>query len=188
MTILCRKLATDLGMLFLAERGTALLRVAFASGPIEDFRQRVGARDAEPGEAVRLVADTGSAAGDQLREYAAGQRRTFELELRPRGTPFQQQVWRALQAIPCGEVRSYGQLARAIGRPDAVRAVGAANGQNPIAIVVPCHRVIGSDGALTGYAFGIACKRRLLEHEGALAAGLAQPSGSAAASPGRYSV
>lgn len=102
----------------------------------------------------------------QLEEYFAGQRRSFEeLPLRPRGTPFQQEVWRALRAIPFGETVSYADIARSIGRPRAVRAVGAANGRNPLAIIVPCHRVIGSNGTLTGYAGGLELKRWLLEHE-----------------------
>lgn len=86
------------------------------------------------------------------------------------GTPFQRQVWQALQSIPCGEVRYYGQLAEQLGRPTASRAVGAANGANPISIVVPCHRVIGRDGSMTGYAGGVARKAWLLQHEGYLLA------------------
>ena len=84
------------------------------------------------------------------------------------GTEFQRTVWRALRAIPCGETRSYGELARSIGNPSAVRAVGLANGANPVAIVVPCHRVIGSDGSMTGYGGGVPRKRWLLAHEGAV--------------------
>ena len=107
------------------------------------------------------------AAARQLDEYFAGTRLEFELPLRPAGTAFQRQAWQALQAIPYGETRSYAQQARAVGRPTATRAIGAANGRNPIAIIVPCHRVIGSDGSLTGYAGGEAVKRWLLAHEGA---------------------
>jgi methylated-DNA-[protein]-cysteine S-methyltransferase len=105
------------------------------------------------------------AAAAQLVEYFVGRRRTFDLPLAPRGTGFQEIVWRALTLIPYGETRSYGELARAIGRPAASRAVGAANGKNPISIIVPCHRVIASSGQLTGYAGGLAAKRWLLEHE-----------------------
>jgi methylated-DNA-[protein]-cysteine S-methyltransferase len=101
----------------------------------------------------------------QLEQYFARERREFELPLAPEGTAFQQRVWRALLAIPCGATRSYGEIARAIGRPAASRAVGAANGRNPIAIVVPCHRVIGSNGTLTGYGGGLPAKRWLLDHE-----------------------
>ena len=101
----------------------------------------------------------------QLREYFGGERRAFDLPLSPRGTDFQQRVWRALREIPFGETWSYADLARRAGRPGSARAAGAANGKNPLSIVVPCHRVIGADGSLTGYAGGLAAKRWLLEHE-----------------------
>lgn len=101
----------------------------------------------------------------QLRAYLAGERRTFQLPLAPVGTPFQQQVWAALDRIPYGETRTYAQVAEDIGRPTASRAVGAANGANPLCIVRPCHRVIGSNGALIGYAYGLPTKQRLLRLE-----------------------
>jgi methylated-DNA-[protein]-cysteine S-methyltransferase len=101
----------------------------------------------------------------QLREYFAGKRQDFSIPLDMRGTPFQMSVWEALLAIPFGETRSYGQLARQLGRPTAMRAVGAANGRNPISIVVPCHRVIGSSGKLTGFAGGLETKALLLKIE-----------------------
>lgn len=103
----------------------------------------------------------------QLDEYFAGTRRSFTVPLRFAGTDFQRQVWRALLTIPYGETRSYAQIARQIGRPRAVRAVGAANGRNPIPIIAPCHRVIGSTGQLVGFGGGLAAKARLLELEGA---------------------
>jgi methylated-DNA-[protein]-cysteine S-methyltransferase len=103
-----------------------------------------------------------------LERYFAGELRAFELALAPEGTPFQLRVWRALEQIPYGTTLSYGELARRIGAPRAVRAVGRANGSNPIPIVIPCHRVIGADGTLTGYGGGIERKRRLLELEGLL--------------------
>lgn len=106
----------------------------------------------------------------QLHEYFAGKRREFDVELDMNGTPFQLDVWSALREIPYGETRSYTDVARQIGRPKAVRAVGAANGANPIPIIVPCHRVIGSDGSLTGYGGGEARKRALLALERAPAA------------------
>jgi methylated-DNA-[protein]-cysteine S-methyltransferase len=102
----------------------------------------------------------------QLDEYFAGDRRTFDLELRPVGTPFQLAVWRALEEIPWGSTCSYGDIARRVGRPTAFRAVGLANGRNPLSVVVPCHRVIGSSGAMTGYGWGLERKRWLLRHEG----------------------
>jgi methylated-DNA-[protein]-cysteine S-methyltransferase len=104
-------------------------------------------------------------AAAQLREYFAGERTSFELELAPHGTPFQLEVWEALRAIPYGETISYAQLAARVGRPAAVRAVGAANGRNPLSIVVPCHRVIGADGSLTGFSAGLEAKRTLLDLE-----------------------
>ena len=104
-------------------------------------------------------------AGEQLREYFAGERQAFDLPLSPQGTEFQRAVWQALCAIPFGATRSYAELAAAVGRPSASRAVGGANGRNPIAIIVPCHRVIGADGTLTGYGGGLPCKEWLLRHE-----------------------
>ena len=101
----------------------------------------------------------------QLAEYFAGKRQDFDISLDMRGTPFQKNVWEALLAIPFGETRSYGQLARQLGNPNATRAVGAANGRNPISIIVPCHRVIGSSGSLTGFAGGLDTKSRLLDLE-----------------------
>jgi len=103
---------------------------------------------------------------DQLELYFQGQLKQFDIPINPSGTEFQRKVWHALAEIPFGESRSYAQLAEAIGNPNAVRAVGAANGRNPISIVVPCHRVIGKDGSLTGYAGGLDRKRWLLSHEG----------------------
>ena len=106
------------------------------------------------------------ACASQLREYFAGRRHSFDLPLAPGGTAFQQSVWQALADIPFGEVRSYRDIARTLHNEKAVRAVGAANGRNPIPIVVPCHRVIGSDGNLTGFAGGLEAKKTLLALEG----------------------
>jgi methylated-DNA-[protein]-cysteine S-methyltransferase len=113
----------------------------------------------------------------QLKAYFAGTLRQFDLPLAPAGTPFQQTVWQALREIPYGETVSYGQLARGIGRPAAVRAVGAANGRNPLAIVVPCHRVIGSDGRLVGYGGGLPAKSMLLELERRVVGAPGRPAG-----------
>jgi len=104
----------------------------------------------------------------ELEEYFAGKRRQFTFPLDLRGTEFQLACWRALLAIPYGEMRSYAEIARAVGRPQGFRAVGMANNRNPVAIVVPCHRVIASDGTLCGYGGGLEIKRKLLELEGAL--------------------
>lgn len=106
----------------------------------------------------------------QLDEYFAGTRRRFDLPLGPSGTEFQRQVWWSLAEIPFGETSTYGKQAAAIGRPAAVRAVGAANGRNPLSIVLPCHRIVGADGKLTGFAGGLDTKRWLLDHEASVAA------------------
>jgi methylated-DNA-[protein]-cysteine S-methyltransferase len=106
------------------------------------------------------------AASAQLAEYFAGRRRAFDLPLAPRGTAFQQRVWQALCTIPFGSVRTYGDVARDIGQPRAVRAVGQANGRNPLPIVIPCHRVIAGDGTIGGYSAGLHVKHRLLALEG----------------------
>jgi methylated-DNA-[protein]-cysteine S-methyltransferase len=105
----------------------------------------------------------------QLKEYFRGSRTAFDLKLHPKGTAFQKAVWKALERIPYARTRTYGDIARAIGRPTAVRAVGLANGRNPLPIVVPCHRVIGKDGSLTGYGGGLPIKQALLDLEGAAA-------------------
>lgn len=104
-------------------------------------------------------------AAEQLDQYFAGEREHFELDLRPAGSEFQLKVWRALEAIPFGQTRSYGEIAAAVGQPKAARAVGGANNKNPIAVIVPCHRVIGASGALVGYGGGIDRKVWLLDHE-----------------------
>ncbi len=127
----------------------------------------------EPERPCDAVRDAGPLRGArrELEEYFASQRREFSLTLEPGGTPFQIRVWQELRAIPFGETISYGELARRIGNPRAVRAVGLANGRNPISIVVPCHRVVGANGTLTGYGGGLERKRFLLalESGGALA-------------------
>ena len=128
------------------------------------------------------------AAKQQLQEYFAGSRSTFDLPLRlDGGTPFRRRVWRELQRIPYGATISYGELARRIGQPAASRAVGGANHHNPIAIIVPCHRVIGTDGTLVGYGGGLPIKERLLAHERRHPANGRRPlatDGRTAASPG----
>ena len=123
-----------------------------------DFVDREGEDTAEHAFCVKECAK-------QLDEYFQGKRRRFYLNLAPRGTEFQQSVWRELQKIPYGTVVSYGDIARAIGRPKASRAVGGANNKNPIAIIIPCHRVIGSDGSLVGYGSGLWRKQWLIQHE-----------------------
>jgi len=125
-----------------------------------------GDRPVQPASAWQE--DTGllDSAKHQLQEYFQGQRQSFTLPLAPPGTPFQQRVWQELQRIPFGTTLTYRELAQCLGMPQAARAVGHANGRNPLAIVIPCHRLIGSDGHLRGYAAGITLKQRLLQHEG----------------------
>ena len=136
----------------------AVLATAF--GGLPELRGRFAAD-----EVVRDVGRTAEVRRE-LEEYFASTRQRFTVKISPSGTPFQLKVWSALRRIPFGETRTYGQLAEEIGSPDAARAVGRANGANPICVIVPCHRVIGSDGGLTGFAFGDDLKRWLLGHEG----------------------
>lgn len=137
--------------------------IATAFGGLAELRERFDADEVErdPARAAAVRAE--------IAEYFSGQRRKFSVKLSPSGTPFQRSVWAALVEIPFGETRSYGKLAAELGKPEASRAVGRANATNPICLIVPCHRVIGADGSLTGFAFGEDLKRQLLEHEGALA-------------------
>jgi methylated-DNA-[protein]-cysteine S-methyltransferase len=157
--IVHRTLASPVGPLLLAAGDDGLRLIEF------DAPRHAHPRGADWREGDHPLLDAAEA---QLREYFAGARRAFELPLAPQGTPFQVQVWRTLARIGYGETWSYARLAQAVGRPSATRAVGAANGRNPLSIVLPCHRVIGSDGSLTGFGGGLPVKRFLLELEGAL--------------------
>ncbi len=142
--------------------------VATAFGNLARLRERLPIK-------CHLIGDTFpklTAVQKQVSAYFAGKRRTFDLPLAAHGTEFQQRVWAALVAIPFGETRSYGQLAADIDKPGAARAIGRANATNPICLIVPCHRVIGADGSLTGFAFGEDIKHQLLAVEGALPAQL----------------
>jgi methylated-DNA-[protein]-cysteine S-methyltransferase len=151
---------SPVGPLSLAASGSALTHLLFGTSGAE----LPEACPADSRENAVL-----EAARAQLEEYFRGTRVSFDLELAPHGTDFQRTVWATLRQIPYGITVSYAEIARRIRKPAAVRAVGAANGRNPIAIIVPCHRVIGADGSLTGFGGGLATKARLLEHEGALA-------------------
>jgi methylated-DNA-[protein]-cysteine S-methyltransferase len=136
--------------------------VATAFGDIDALRRRLKSGELQPrAGAANLVRE-------QIAEYCAGRRRTFSVPLAGHGTPFQRRVWSALTEIAFGVTRTYGELAAQLGSPSASRAVGRANATNPICLLVPCHRVIGSDGSLTGFAFGESLKRMLLEHEAAI--------------------
>ncbi len=147
------RVTTPIGQLLVAGDYGAIRFVRF-HGESEPDRVWFEARAGPVREAAR-----------QLEAYFARRRTTFDLPLAPQGTPFQQRVWAELQKIPYGETVSYGELAKRIGQPTASRAVGAANGANPIPIIIPCHRAVGADGSMTGFGGGIALKRMLLALE-----------------------
>lgn len=153
-TLHYRTMDSPVGLLTLAGRDGKLMHLRMVDQTYEPSRQRWEVDENAFPEAV-----------EQLSEYFAGDRTEFDLELDMMGTQFQRRVWEALQAIPYGQTCSYGEIARQIGSPSAFRAVGLANGHNPIGIIVPCHRVIGANGSLTGYGGGLDRKRALLELE-----------------------
>ena len=163
MSYATAEFTTPMGKMLAAidEQG-ALVRLDFLVGRTgEEIRRQIGdgsESEAQDPEACRPVIE-------QLQAYFRGERRRFELELAPEGTEFEHRVWTDLRRIPFGSTDTYGEIARRLGDPDAARAVGVANARNPIAIVVPCHRVIGSDGDLTGYAGGLERKKWLLDME-----------------------
>jgi methylated-DNA-[protein]-cysteine S-methyltransferase len=159
-------LKTPVGMLYVAATAARLVSIELpryhASRSFERWmRERLFSHSSTPALRKALA---------QLREYFAGKRRDFDVPLDPCGTDFQQRVWRAVAAIPYGETVSYGEIAVDLGTPHLARAVGAAVGANPIPIVIPCHRVLGADGSLTGYGGGLRMKAWLLQHEGVLLA------------------
>lgn len=156
-----RCVESPIGRLLIAADSSGLREIRFLRNGRPSIPENWVEADGS-GEAARTVMLTVT----QLREYFEGARRDFQIPLAPRGTGFQQSVWRALQAIPYGQLTSYGVIAHRIGLPQSSRAVGAANGANPIPIVIPCHRVIGSSGALTGYGGGLDIKEKLLRLEG----------------------
>ena len=162
---------SPVGPLFLGGSAAGIHRLTFLEPDESRLRSvytlagSVDALERDAGEPAARDEAAASEAARQLREYFEGSRTAFDLRLAPRGTPFQLTVWDALTQIPAGETRSYGDIASAVGAPSASRAVGMANGRNPIAIIVPCHRVVGANGTLTGYGGGLDRKRWLLEHE-----------------------
>ncbi len=168
MTHSYKTMPSPVGVLTLVASGPALAAVLWANE--DPGRVRLGPRALEPGHPVLQEAER------QLDAYFAGRSRQFSVPLAFTGTDFQRQVWRALAAIPFGETLSYGRIAEQVGRPRAVRAVGAAIGRNPLAILIPCHRVIGANGRLTGFAGGLEAKAWLLGRE----------AGRATADSGRY--
>lgn len=157
MTLAYKIMESPVGKLKLAASDTALLAILWEN----DSPRRVRLTEVVANDRHPVLVETER----QLREYFSGKRKAFSINLDLRGTRFQKSVWEALLAIPFGETRSYGQLAKQLGNPRATRAVGAANGRNPVSIIVPCHRVIGSSGKLTGFAGGLDVKARLLSLE-----------------------
>lgn len=156
-SLYARRVPSPIGELFVVSDGTAITEIHFEShhGDAPPNCAEVGVG------AVELL----DRAAEQLAEYFAGERREFDLPVAPRGTEFQRRAWAQLLEIPYGETLTYGEQARRIDAPTASRAVGAANGANPIPIVIPCHRVVGANGSLTGYAGGVDVKRALLDLE-----------------------
>jgi methylated-DNA-[protein]-cysteine S-methyltransferase len=160
----CDEIGTPIGTLLLVAGETGVCVLDF-DGDAETVREALGRRFGEV--ELRRRRDPGGFSA-RVRDYFAGELRALDaIPADPGGTPFQAAVWRALRGIPAGRTASYAAIAQRIGRPSAVRAVGAANGRNPVALIIPCHRVIGADGSLTGYGGGIERKRWLLAHEGA---------------------
>lgn len=157
MTLTTTLFSSPVGSLTLVASDDGLVAVLWEND--DPARVRLSATRTQPDHGVLCQATV------QLGDYFAGTRQQFDLPLDFRGTAFQQRVWAALLAIPFGETRSYGAIAHTIGQPTASRAVGAANGRNPLSIIAPCHRVVGSNGALTGFAGGLAAKTWLIEHE-----------------------
>jgi methylated-DNA-[protein]-cysteine S-methyltransferase len=158
MKLYFKDISSPVGMLKLVASDEALVAVLWENE--RPGRVRLGGMEHSSHHAVLGQAER------ELSEYFSGKRTRFDVPLKPIGTPFQLKVWDALRQIPFGVTQSYGELASVIGRPKASRAVGAANGRNPLSIIVPCHRVIGKDGTLTGFAGGLSGKKKLLEIEG----------------------
>ncbi len=163
VTVYYASLQTPIGTLGLFSAGHGLMKLALPNEPRSAaeayIRRRLGPVTILEDETVH------QAALEQLSAYFAGACRSFTVPLDPRGTPFQRLVWDAVAAVPYGQTRAYRDIARAIGQPAAVRAVGAANGANPLPVIIPCHRLIGANGSLTGYGGGIEIKRQLLALE-----------------------
>lgn len=157
MNLVCKFMQSPVGKLKLVASEKGLVAILWEN----DDPRLVALDDLRENDRQPILVETER----QLKEYFEGKRQRFSIPLDMRGTPFQKSVWEGLLAIPFGETRSYGQLAKQLGRPNAMRAVGAASGRNPISIVVPCHRVVGSSGKLTGFAGGLEAKAHLLEIE-----------------------
>jgi methylated-DNA-[protein]-cysteine S-methyltransferase len=162
MTLFCKEIESPVGKLKTVASTNALLAVLWEQE--RPNRVKLGPLKFDPQQPILIETER------QLREYFTGTRKEFDLPLEPTGSEFQKKVWRALREIPFGQTRSYLDLARSVGSDKAVRAVGAANGKNPLSIVVPCHRVVGANGTLTGFAGGLEVKAKLLALEARAAA------------------
>ena len=165
MTLLCKEIESPVGKLKLVANANVLIAVLWEQERLN--RVKLAPVKFDPQQPILIETER------QLKQYFAGTRKEFELPLEPTGSEFQKKVWRALREIPFGQTRSYLDLAKSIGSAKAVRAVGAANGKNPLSIVVPCHRVVGANGALTGFAGGLQVKAKLLALEERVAASFA---------------
>ncbi|HSK30664.1 MAG TPA: methylated-DNA--[protein]-cysteine S-methyltransferase [Candidatus Limnocylindria bacterium] len=161
MTLFYKEIASPVGTLKLVASSNALIAVLWEKE--RPNRVKLDTINLDPLQPILIETER------QLTEYFSGKRSTFDLPLDPQGSEFQRRVWRALREIPFGETRSYLELAKAVGSVKASRAIGAANGKNPLSIVVPCHRVVGADGALTGFAGGLEAKAKLLALEASTA-------------------
>jgi len=159
------RIATPIGDMILVADKEGNLRLAYFSEQEEEVRRSLHRQYGERGFTLEPVRNPHGLSATVTRYFAGDVTAIDPIPVQPAGTAFQQEVWSALRQIPCGATTSYGNLAERIGRPAAVRAVGLANGANPIAVIVPCHRVIGANGSLTGYGGGIERKRWLLDHE-----------------------
>jgi methylated-DNA-[protein]-cysteine S-methyltransferase len=162
MTLFCKEMESPVGKLKLVASANVLIAVLWEQE--RPNRVKLAPSKLDPQQPILIETE------HQLKEYFAGTRKAFDLPLEPTGSEFQKKVWRALLEIPFGQTRSYLDLAKSVGSAKAVRAVGAANGKNPLSIVVPCHRVIGANGALTGFAGGLEVKAKLLAFEARAAA------------------
>jgi methylated-DNA-[protein]-cysteine S-methyltransferase len=162
MTLFCKEIESPVGKLKLVASANGLLAVLWEQEPPN--RVKLAPVEFDPLHPILIETER------QLKEYFAGTRKNFELPLEPTGSEFQKKVWRGLREIPFGQTRTYLELAKSVSSAKAVRAVGAANGKNPLAIIVPCHRVVGANGALTGFAGGLEAKAKLLALEARAAA------------------
>lgn len=155
----CQRIESPVGLITLIASAEALVSLRWGQGVLDRVDSMGAISQSSANGILRRTAE-------QLREYFCGKRHAFDIPLDPQGTDFQKQVWQQLLKIPYGQTISYGEQAQRLGRPQAARAVGAANGKNPIGIIIPCHRVIGASGHLTGFAGGLEVKRQLLDLEG----------------------